>query len=87
MRDQLIPLHNLREAIYEYHNKHELNLIDEDNYNKSISYLFNQSIQLFCEFYSSVQDKFHLDIQYSSVRFYNVKFRGVHIEVEIPNNS
>jgi hypothetical protein len=26
------------------------------------------------------------EIQYSSVRFFNVKFRGVHIEVEIPNN-
>ena len=39
----------------------------------------------FIQFYQNTAEKFSNDVKYSSIRFYNVRFRGVHIEVEIPN--
>jgi len=86
MKDQLIPLYNLRESIYECHSEFAMQLVGEEKYQESLNLLFEESLERFCDFYLSVQSKFHSDIQYSSIRFYSVKFRGVHIEVEIPNN-
>ncbi len=86
MREQLIPLNSLRETIFEYHNMYELNIINNDDYNKIIIPLKEKALKLFASFFTSVQNKFNSDIKFSSIRFYSVKFRGVHIEVEIPNN-
>lgn len=85
MKNELIPLYQLRENIYKCHNEYELKVIDETTYKNKIDLLFEQSLDVFLKFYQSVQIKFNSDIKFSSIRFFPVKFRGVHIEVEIPN--
>lgn len=86
MRKQLEPLYDLREKIYEVHTKYQVNIISENLYNDSIISLRDEALGLFISFFLSVQNKFNDDIKFSSIRFFKVKFKGVHIEVEIPNN-
>ena len=45
----------------------------------------NSILACFLKLYSNLCDKYNNDYRYSSIRFYSVKFKGVHIEVEIPN--
>ncbi|UPQ75280.1 hypothetical protein [Chryseobacterium nepalense] len=86
MKEQLLPLNSLRETIFEYHNMYELSIINNTEYNRMIIPLKEKALKLFTNFFTSVQNKFNTDVKFSSIRFYPVKFRGVHIEVEIPNN-
>ena len=86
MKNQLEPLFALREKIFETHNNYELKIISVGDYDKSIVSLSNEALKMFEDFFITVQNKFNNDIKFSSIRFYQVKFRGVHIEVEIPNN-
>jgi hypothetical protein len=44
----------------------------------------NEILDYFLKLYKNICDKYNNDFKYSSIRFYNVRFKGVHIEVEIP---
>lgn len=85
MMVELNELENFRKEIYEAHSKYLLKSIDETYYNNSLQKLSEQMRNSFIEFFDKAIEKYHSDIKYSSLRFYKVKFRGVHIEVEIPN--
>ena len=39
---------------------------------------------LFLELFQSTLKKYSEDVKFSAIRTYNVRFKGVHIEVEIP---
>lgn len=85
MMDELQILSHLRAEIYETHTKYNLGQIDEKLWtdiltNKSAA--IRTAFLIFCE---KAIAKYSNDIQYSSIRFFKVRFRGVHIEVEIPN--
>jgi len=85
MMDELNDLEINRKEIYELHNRYLLKLIDDSYYKNN---LINLSIHMktsFVKFFDKAIDKYNNDIKFSSLRFYKVKFRGVHIEVEIPN--
>lgn len=81
----LDKLFECREQIFELHNLFELNKIEKKIYHKnlqaqtvSIKSMFNALLEKTIEYYSE-------ESKYSAIRFFNVKFKGVHIEVEIPN--
>jgi len=81
----LDKLHECREHIFEIHNSYELNKIESKEYQKilivqaeNIKSMFNSLLERTIEYYSE-------ESKYSAIRFFNVKFKGVHIEVEIPN--
>jgi hypothetical protein len=86
MLENLMNLNSLRELISEAHNRFIYGKINKSAHEELIIKYSSQSFELFKEFYLDTIDKYNKDIKFSSVRFYPVKFKGVHIEVEIPNN-
>lgn len=81
----LDKLHECRELIFDIHNSFELKKIAEKEYEQALTEqvavikgMFNSLLEKTIEYYSE-------ESKFSAIRFFNVKFKGVHIEVEIPN--
>jgi len=85
MFEELAQLNLLRTEILELYNKELYQLIDKPVFEESLLLLSLKAEQHFILFVNNIIDKYKEDYRYSSIRFYNVKFKGVHIEVEIPN--
>ncbi len=86
MKDDLIRLDKVRNEIYSTHVKFNLGQIKEDDWKNSIISKSSEILMEFTKFFKHMEKKYSDDIVFSSLRFYKVKFRGVHIEVEIPNS-
>lgn len=86
MMDELKDLEHLRSEIYVIHNLHALNQIADTEWEEMLREKSQLLKNSFVDFYKKAIDKYSVDIKFSSLRFFLVKFRGVHIEVEIPNN-
>jgi hypothetical protein len=81
----ITTLNELRDEILYLHNLFELDKIEKNNYQQKvidkkalITKQFEKIIKATIKYYSE-------ETKFSSIRFFNVKFKGVHIEVEIPN--
>ncbi|MCT3648021.1 hypothetical protein HZQ44_07520 [Elizabethkingia anophelis] len=81
----ITSLSELRNNILEIHNLYELEKLNKTQYEQSITdnkvlltKQFEKIIKATIKYYSE-------ETKFSSIRFYSVKFKGVHIEVEIPN--
>jgi len=85
MMDELVDLETCRKEIYELHDKYLKKSIEDVIYRENLIVLSIQMRNSFIKFFEKAIDKYNSDIKFSSLRFYKVKFRGVHIEVEIPN--
>lgn len=81
----LVKLYNKRKEIIRQHDDNLLEKISKDELNENMNKLSEEALRLFVDFYTNVISNYSKDVKYSSVRFYPVKFKGVHIEVEIPN--
>jgi hypothetical protein len=84
MRDELKELSFLRNTLFDLHKKIAINKIDDERYNREMISIKNHILEFFVKFYHNLCNKYNNDFKYSSIRFYNVRFKGVHIEVEIP---
>ncbi|WP_461788242.1 hypothetical protein [Pedobacter sp.] len=85
MQDEVIDLMEVRDSIYELHNLSQLSILPEETYKHQLLKLSKAMFEKFVLFYKKITEKYQEDIRFSSVRFYKIRFRGVHIEVEIPN--
>lgn len=86
MTKELLVLSDLRSKLINLHRFNLINGITRDS--KSEIEIIKDSLKVnFIELYRSVCNKYNEDFRYSSLRFFNVKFRGVHIEVEIPTQE
>lgn len=79
-------LQEIRDKILSIHNQFELQKICKDNHRSSILKKKEEIKNEFKKLYLNLINYYSEETQFSSVRFFNVKFRGVHIEVEIPNS-
>lgn len=86
MMDELLILNDFRNDIYNLHTDYLLNQIDEQTWQDTLVIKSKAIQDAFISFCEKAVAKYSIDIKYSSLRFYKVKFRGVHIEVEIPNS-
>lgn len=86
MMTELNGLYSLRTKILNTHKSYLFEKLTDVEFKKRISALAIEAKNNFKELVTSIIDKYHNDIKYSSIRLYEVKFRGVHIEVEIPNH-
>jgi hypothetical protein len=77
MRNDIEKLQELRHKIRDAYYKDDFKLQE----------LSKQAKEVFKQFYKNTLNKYNEDVKYSAVRFFSVKFKGVHIEVEIPNNQ
>lgn len=78
-------LNEFREEILAVHNLFELGKIDNENFQRHILEKKNLIKKQFAKIINSTAKYYSEETRFSSIRFYNVKFKGVHIEVEIPN--
>lgn len=86
MITELNDLYSLRTKILNTHKSYLFEQLSDMEFRKRISLLALEAKNNFKELVASIINKYHNDIKYSSIRLYEVKFRGVHIEVEIPNH-
>lgn len=86
MITELNDLYSLRAKILYTHKSYLFEQLSDVEFRKRISLLALEAKNNFKELVTSIINKYHNDIKYSSIRLYEVKFRGVHIEVEIPNH-
>ncbi|RCH53832.1 hypothetical protein DJ568_14905 [Mucilaginibacter hurinus] len=85
MADELYGLQLYRKKIFSYHLAFQLKQITKEIFEQEIAEEAEAIKQLFLAFCEKSVSKYSEDIKYSSLRFFPVRFRGVHIEVEIPN--
>jgi hypothetical protein len=86
MTKELIILSELRTQLFKIHRNILINGTYE-NAKFEMNAIKNEILENFISLYKNICDKYNEDYRYSSLRFFNVKFKGVHIEVEIPNNK
>ncbi len=85
MADELYDLQFYREKIFSCHIAFQLKQITKEIYERELTKESKAIKQSFLDFCKKSVSKYSEDIVYSSLRFFPVRFRGVHIEVEIPN--
>jgi hypothetical protein len=86
MKKELVILSELRFRLFMLHRELLVNGKNEE-LNIKMSLIKNEIKDNFISLYRNICDKYNEDYRYSSLRFFNVRFKGVHIEVEIPNNK
>lgn len=87
MTNELKQLALLREKILNIHKLYLFEQISIEQFNFEINQQASLAKQKFIDLVILIFSKYHNDVKYSSIRFYEVKFKGVHIEVEIPNSK
>lgn len=78
-------LYEIRKDILNTHILYEIAKLLEKDYEQQILVHKLKIKDVFQKMFSRTIEYYSEETRYSSIRFYNVKFRGVHIEVEIPN--
>jgi hypothetical protein len=81
----IVKLYNKRKEIIKLHDEKLLDKISDEYLNSQINVLSEEALSLFINFYEQILEKYNKDVKFSSIRFFPVRFKGVHIEVEIPN--
>lgn len=83
MINELITLRELRSSLYHLHRNALINGIQSESVGEMVR-IKNEIKKNFVILYEKICDRYNQDHRYSSLRFFQIKFRGVHIEVEIP---
>jgi hypothetical protein len=86
MTYELSILSSLRSQLFKLHRSVLINGPSANSQNEMIL-IQKEILNMFISLYKNICTKYNEDFRYSSLRFFNVKFKGVHIEVEIPNKS
>lgn len=86
MANSLHKLSELRATLFQIHREILVNG-ERNNIRKDMIAIKDDIKQNFIYLYQNICDKYNNDYRYSSLRFFNVKFKGVHVEVEIPNSK
>ncbi|WP_156307975.1 hypothetical protein [Sphingobacterium endophyticum] len=81
----MASLNEMRESILMLHNLNELGKLEFEDFKSRLlekkAIIKNEFIKII----KSTLKYYSGETKFSSIRFYNVKFKGVHVEVEIPN--
>ncbi|MDM1328764.1 ATP-binding protein [Myroides odoratimimus] len=85
MAKELYILSELRSRLFTLHRTVLINGGGNNEINQEMICIKNNIKETFISLYINLCNKYNDDYRYSSIRFFNVKFKGVHIEVEIPN--
>lgn len=86
MLNELKSLSLIRDKILTAYNQRLFDLIGQEDLIKAINRLSIESREKITRLANSILQKYTEDTRFSAIRIFEVKFRGVHIEVEIPNS-
>lgn len=87
MLNDVQVLHETRNKILNIYNALLFGQISQELFKVEMQELETRSRQQITQLAISIFKKFTVDVRFSSIRLFEVKFRGVHIEVEIPNQN
>lgn len=85
MLNELQNLNETRKEILNTYNSRLFDLIDNDELKAKMFPLAIRCKKQVADLANSIFKKYSEDTRFSAIRIFDVKFRGVHIEVEIPN--
>lgn len=85
MANELKKLSDLRVKLFQIHRNILING-ESKELKAQMTSIRDEIKRNFILLYRNICDRYNEDYRYSSLRFYSVKFKGVHVEVEIPNN-
>lgn len=85
MLNELQNLNETRKEVLNTYNSRLFELIDNDELISKMVPLSIRCKNQVADFANSIFKKYSEDTRFSAIRIFDVKFRGVHIEVEIPN--
>lgn len=83
MLDELIVLQQLRKKIRKTYSLKNYNRITDGEFNKDICSVILQSKKAMMNLFRKIWTNCNEDVRFSAVRFFPIRFRGVHIEAEI----
>lgn len=86
MLDSLVIMAEYRKDIMTNHIEYSIDQLSKKDYQSNIHRLSSELNTIFKTFMNDTISKFNTDAKYSAIRFFNVRFKGVHIEVEIPRS-
>lgn len=86
MLNELVKLHETRLQILKTHHSLLFGKIDNHDFNEKFRELKELCKRQMIELATSIFKKYSDDIKFSALRIFGVRFKGVHIEVEIPNS-
>lgn len=81
---ELVALEQVRNGIRNLYFKKECKGIEEEEFDAKIKVLISEGKSLLLGLFQNTLKKYSDDIRFSAIRTFNVRFKGVHIEVEIP---
>lgn len=84
MFNELFHLSELRKNIFDNHMNHLSGNISTTDFLIRFNDLTNTAKAEFKKLINNIISNYNMDVKYSSIRLFEVRFRGVHIEVEIP---
>jgi hypothetical protein len=87
MYNEIEPIITLREDILDLWNKKKFKMIEQKDFEKEMIEKSELAFNLFVVLAESIFKKYSEDIKFSSIRFFNINFNGVHIEAEIPQKN
>lgn len=87
MNDELNELCKIRNKIIEIFNKKRWDIISEQESNSEIKILSSEAKTKIVLLAKNIFSKYSEDTRFSAIRIFNVQFKGVHIEAEIPQNK
>lgn len=85
MLKELSKLFVLRKEILEIHNKLMFGKVTKQQSSNFMKEKSKQCQTLMISFAKIILSRYTKDIKFAPIRFYEIKFKGVHVEVEIPN--
>ncbi len=85
---ELEGLENIRNNIRKnYIDKIFNGSITDKEFEEKKKYQVKEGYKLFVNLFQNTLEQYSKDVIFSSIRMFNVRFKGVHIEVEIPKND
>lgn len=81
---ELESLEEIRNKIRKLYFEKEFKQNEETKFDVEIKQLISEGELLLLELFQNTLKKYSDDVKFSAIRTFNVRFKGVHIEVEIP---
>lgn len=83
MRNEIAELEKLREEIRMLYSLNHFGKIEQEVFNQKLRDLISNSRVSMVKLFRKMWESYSEDARFSSIRFFPIRFRGVHIEVEI----
>lgn len=84
MLDELTTLNDLRKEIRRVYSLRDYGRIEDTVFDQTMKSIINNSKIAMMALFRKMWENYNEDVRFSSVRFFPIRFRGVHIEAEIP---